>query len=315
MSELEGLLDAVVADPQAEDRYQVVADWLEEHDDPQRAELLRLHRRLLATCCEPEEHPERAGWQARIVELLGQGVRPCVPQRTIELGKGVTMTFSFIPAGTYLMGSPKGEEERYDTETLHRVAVTKGYFLGTGPVTQAQWQAVTGGNPSSFKGDDLPVESVSWQDAQDFCRSLGERTGSRFRLPSEAEWEHAARAGTTTPFFFGETITPDRANYDGSYFDGGGPVGVFRERTTPPGTFPPNAWGLHDMHGNVFEWCSGRHGERAGGLSFSRAGGQRVMRGGSWFDRPIRCRSAYRYWVELGRRDEQVGSRLVLCKS
>src|SRR4051812_28254838 len=101
---LEDLLRAIVAGPQAEDRYPVLADWLEEHDDPRRAELLRLHRKVLATCCEPERHPERAGWQARIVELIGQGVRPCVPQRTVGLGKGVEMTFSFIPPGSFLMG-------------------------------------------------------------------------------------------------------------------------------------------------------------------------------------------------------------------
>src|SRR5881397_2332309 len=103
---LEDLLRAIVTDPQAEDRYLVLADWLEEHDDPRRAELLRLHRRLLATCCEPEKHPERAGWQERVVELIGQGVRPCVPQRTVDLGLGVQMTFSFIPPGSFLMGSP-----------------------------------------------------------------------------------------------------------------------------------------------------------------------------------------------------------------
>src|SRR5256714_9023631 len=106
----EDLLRATVADPQAEDRWLVLADWLEENDDPRRAELLRLHRRLLATCCEPDQHPERAAWQARVVELLGQGVQPCVPQRTVVLAEGVEMTFSFIPPGDFLMGSPQSEE-------------------------------------------------------------------------------------------------------------------------------------------------------------------------------------------------------------
>jgi uncharacterized protein (TIGR02996 family) len=105
---LEYLLRAIVADPQAEDRYLVLADWLEEHDDPRRAELLRLHRKLLATCCEPDLHPERAVWQARVVELVGQGVRSCVPQKTVRLGEGVEMTFNFIPPGSFLMGSPPG---------------------------------------------------------------------------------------------------------------------------------------------------------------------------------------------------------------
>src|SRR3954466_10218761 len=110
MSELELLLEAIVKDPLSEDRWLVLADWLEEHDDPRRAELLRLHRRLLATCCEPDEHPQRAAWQAWVVALLGEGVRPCVPQNTLDLGGGVTMTFSFIPPGSFLMGSPKAEE-------------------------------------------------------------------------------------------------------------------------------------------------------------------------------------------------------------
>src|SRR5436309_1599348 len=107
---LEDLLRAIVADPQAEDRWLVLADWLEEHDDSRRAELLRLHRKLLATCCGPDQHPERAVWQARIVDLIGQGVRPCVPQRSVVLGKGVEMGFSFIPPGTFLMGSPPDKE-------------------------------------------------------------------------------------------------------------------------------------------------------------------------------------------------------------
>src|SRR4051794_28118927 len=110
------LLRGIVADPQAEDRWSVLADWLEEHDDPRRAELLRLHRRLLATCCEPELHPERAGWQSRIVELIGHGVRPCVPQRKVVLGEGVEMSFAFIPPGSFLMGSPPQEEGHRDDE-------------------------------------------------------------------------------------------------------------------------------------------------------------------------------------------------------
>jgi uncharacterized protein (TIGR02996 family) len=313
MTDLDRLLDAVVEDPLAEDRWAILADWLEEHDDPQRAELLRLHRRLLATCGEPEAHPGRADWQARIVELLGHGVRPCVPQWTVALAEGVEMTFCFVPPGPFLMGSPRGEEGRLDTETLHRVALADGYRLGAQPVAQAQWRAVMGSNPSCFQGDELPVENVSWDECQQFCLELGRRTGRRFRLATEAEWEHACRAGTTTPFFHGETISTDQANYDGHYTYGSGKEGVYRERTTQSGRSPPNAWGLFDMHGNVFEWCSGRYGASAGGIGVPRAGGQRMMRGGSWFDRPERCRSAYRYWVEPGRREDCVGCRVVLC--
>jgi uncharacterized protein (TIGR02996 family) len=309
---LDSLLQGIVENPQDDGRWLVLADWLEEHDDRRRAELLRLHRRLLATCCEPDRHPKRAEQQAQVVELLGQGVRPCVPQKTIPLAEGVEMAFSFIPPGTFLMGSPTSEEDRFGNETLHRVALAKGFWLGACPVSQAQWRAAMGDNLSGFKDDDLPVENVSWDDCRQFCRELGERTGKRFRLPTEEEWEHACRAGTTTPFYFGETVSTGQANYDGNYTYGKGEKGVYREKTTRPGSFPANAWGLFDMHGNVFEWTS----SRLGGIANPTLGGgiRRVMRGGSWFDGPLRCRSAYHYAAEPGRRDDGVGCRVVLCR-
>ncbi len=128
------------------------------------------------------------------------------------------------------MGSPRSEEQREDNETQHRVTLTKGYWLGIHPVTQAQWQAVMNGNPSKFKGDNHPVEMVSWDDCGSFCKKLGEKTGTRFRLPTEAEWEYACRAGTTTPFHFGETISTDEANYDGNYIYGKGKNPIIRGR-------------------------------------------------------------------------------------
>src|SRR4051812_39149131 len=132
---LDSLLLGIVEDPLAEPRYLVLADWLEEKDDPRRAELLRLHRKLLATCCEPERHPERAAWQARIVALLGQGVKPCLPQRVV-LGDGVEMGFAFIPPGSFLMGSPQDEAARGSDERRHRVTLTRGFYLGVHLVTQ-----------------------------------------------------------------------------------------------------------------------------------------------------------------------------------
>jgi formylglycine-generating enzyme len=313
---LEDLLQAVVDDPHAEDRYLVLADWMEENDDPRRGELLRLHRRLLATCTEPERHPERAAWQARVVALLGEGVRPCVPQRIVSLGEGVEMTFAFVPPGTFLMGSPATEPERTDDETQHRVTLTEGFWLAVHAVTQGQWEAVTGRNPSKFKGDTLPVETVSWADCQKFVKRLSQKTGKRLRLPTEGEWEYACRAGTSTPFSFGETISTDQANYDGNYTYGKGKNGVYREKTTPVGSFPANAWGLH-MHGNVWEWCSDWFGPYPSGDSKdpqgANSGTVRVLRGGSWAGDPRFCRSAYRGRSVPGSRLDARGCRVLLC--
>jgi formylglycine-generating enzyme required for sulfatase activity len=223
------------------------------------------------------------------------------------------------------MGSPLSEPERGGDETRHRVTLTRGSWLAACLVTQGQWRAVTGDNPSQFQGqDDLPVETVSWDDCVAFCGRLGEKTGRRFRLPTEAEWEYACRAGTTTPFSFGRTVTDGQANYDGRSAYGQPdssdwyPIeGLFRRRTTPAGSFPPNAWGLYDLHGNVGEWCRDLYGylsvedqEDPQGVHLGEA---RVVRGGGWFDRPNRCRSAYRYAAEPGRRSHDTGCRVLLC--
>ena len=162
------------------------------------------------------------------------------------------------------MGSPEDEKGRDEDESpQHRVTVST-FFISRYPVTQAQWQAIASldkvdidlkADPSRFKGDNRPVEQVNWYDAVEFCARLSRETGREYILPSEAEWEYACRAGTTTPFHFGETITTDLANYNGNYTYGSGPKGVYREETTPVGSFSPNAFGLSDMHGNVWEWC------------------------------------------------------------
>jgi uncharacterized protein (TIGR02996 family) len=311
------LLEVIQANPADEVGYLALADWLEEHDDLRRAELLRLHRRLLDTCCEPAQHPQRAGWQSRLVQLLAEGVRPCLPQRSVVLGDDVALTFSFIGPGTFLMGSPPSEAGRSDDETQHRVTLTKGFWLAVTPLTQAQWQAVLGSNPSHFKGADRPVEQVSWDDCQEFCRKLGERTGKTFRLPTEAEWEYACRAGTTTPFHNGCTLSTEQANYDGNHIYGQGKKGVYRHQTTPVSSFPPNPWGLCDMHGNVWEWCADWYGPYAKrdfkDPEIINNGDARVLRGGSWDNSPRYCRSAYRRWGAPGLRRYHVGCRLVLC--
>jgi uncharacterized protein (TIGR02996 family) len=284
---------AIVENPGDEATLNALEDWLEEHADPRRAGLLRLHRRLLSTCCEPEKHPERVGWQTRLVELLAEGVRPCVPQQTVGLGEGVEMTFSWIPPDTFLMGSPTNEAGGRDDELLHQVTLTKGFYLGVSPVTQAQWQTVMGSNPSHFEGADRPVETVSWDDCVAFCAQLGAKTGKGFRLPLESEWEWACRAGTTTPFHFGETISTDQANYNGS-----GTKGVYRAETTPVVSFPANAFGLWDMHGNVSEWCqewsAAYDNKSIEDNQSSNINEDRVLRGGSWNYLPNGCRAANR---------------------
>jgi formylglycine-generating enzyme len=248
-----------------------------------------------------------------MVELLAEGVWPSVPQQTVEVGKGVEMTFSWIPPGTFLMGSPPDEEAREDNETQHRVVLTKGYYLGICQVTQAQWQAVMDSNRSFFEGEDRPVELVSWYDCQEFCKRLGTKTDKRYRLPTEAEWEYSCRAGTTTPFHFGRTISTDQANYNGEE----GKEGKDRGETLPVGSFPANAWGPFDLHGNVLEWCSDWFGpyskedikdpESVSDISAC------VLRGGSWYGLPDLCRSASRRRNAPSDRDYAFGCRVVLC--
>jgi formylglycine-generating enzyme required for sulfatase activity len=279
---------------------------LEEQGDA-RAELLR----LLHVLTQELHPPERPTLEARLRELLAEGVEPVGPYWTNSLG----MRFACIPPGTYLMGSPETEEMRMKNETQHAVTLTNGLWMGVHPVTQEQWQAVMGNYPSQFQhARNLPVETVSWEDCQEFLKRLGEQDKKLYRLPTEAEWEYACRAGTSTPFFFGPTLSTDKANYDGSCTYGSGKEGVYRQKTTPVGTFPQNAWGLHDMDGNVREWCQDWFGDYTTSEVVNPQGpnvGQyRVLRGGSWFDSPESCRSASRPAFAPGNRDLNVGMRV-----
>jgi uncharacterized protein (TIGR02996 family) len=300
--EEQALLQALVEKPADEALWLILADWLEEHDDPRRAELLRLHRQLLATCCEPEQYPQRQDWQTRVVQLLAEGVQPCVPRQTLRLARRVEMSFAWIPPGSFLMGSPDTEAQRSEDETQHRVTLTRGFWLALTTVTQRQWQAVMDGNPSHFKGKDLPVEMVPWNDCQQFCRQLGERAGKWLRLPTEAEWEYACRAGTTTPYFVGEVLSGEQANVERS-------VG----KTTAVGSFPPNAWGLYDMHGNVWEWCHDWYAssdkEEVQDPAGPATGSARVLRGASWGLHSTDCRAACRCWNAPAARSSNGGFR------
>jgi formylglycine-generating enzyme required for sulfatase activity len=232
--------------------------------------------------------------------------------RFIEpLPEDIALEMVAIPAGTFLMGSPEDEPDRYDYESPQHEVTVESFFMGRYPITQAQWRAVANlpqvereldPDPANFKGDNRPVEKVSWLDATEYCARLSAYTGREYRLPSEAEWEYACRAGTTTPFHFNETISSEVACYQGGTTYAGGPEGENREETTPVDHFEvANTFGLSDMHGNVLEWCqdhwhSNYEGAPTDGSAWLTEDDQanRVFRGGSWCDGPRSCRSAYR---------------------
>jgi len=224
-----------------------------------------------------------------------------------------------IPSGEFIMGSVENEPGGFrDERPLHSVKVAQ-FFMSKFPVTQAQWRAIAtrtdlkvrvdlDPDPSEFEGDGRPVEQVSWNEAVEFCDRLSRLTHHTYRLPTEAEWEYACRAGTTTPFYSGETITTDLANYNGM-------------ETTPVGQFPPNAFGLYDMHGNVWEWCLDHWRDSYAGAPTDGSawftdneGANRVRRGGSWDNLPRHCRSAYRSPYYPGNSNDNIGFR-VLCEN
>ncbi|NES69184.1 MAG: SUMF1/EgtB/PvdO family nonheme iron enzyme [Okeania sp. SIO2D1] len=228
---------------------------------------------------------------------------------TEDLGQGVILEMVAIPGGTFIMGSPENEAGRLDSEGPQHKVILEPFYMSKYPITQNQYKAIMGQNPSEFKGRNRPIECVSWYDATDFCQRLSKKTGKNYRLPSESQWEYACRAGTTTQFYFGETITTDLVNYNGNYTYGNAPRGKYREQTTDVGNFPPNAFGLYDMHGNVWEWCADDWHENyedapTDGSAWLKNDKKKnstvtVLRGGSWIGIPYICRSAYRdfiYW-------------------
>jgi len=287
------------------------------------------------------------------------------------LAEEVALTLLWIPPGRFWMGSPESEPERRDSEGPQHLVQVPGSFISQTPITQAQWREVAGWRerpgeswgrelepePSFFQAsphpkavawdeatfsllpgeassDQRPVENVSWHDAMEFCNRLSQRTGRHYTLPSEAQWEYACRAGTTTPFHFGATITSELANYDGSYSYANGPKGEYRKQTTPVGMFPANAWGLQDMHGNVWEWCldewhatyEGAPEDGSAWVTRSESNQTatnkmendtrsdeniRLLRGGSWLNYPRNCRSANRNHGLPVNANNDVGFRVV----
>ena len=257
-----------------------------------------------------------------------------------DLGNDIQLDMMLIPGGTFIMGSPKKEEDSTDSERPQHKVTIEPFWLGQYQVTQAQWKFVAklpqvnkelNPDPSRFKGNgstsltnNRPVEQVSWYDAVEFCDRLSNHTKRQYRLPSEAEWEYACRAGTKTPFHFGETITTDLANYNGNYTYGQGPKGVYREETTEVGSFEvANNFGLYDMHGNVWQWCLDDWHDNytdapADGSAWfssddklSDKTGRAVLRGGSWLINPRYCRSASRSYFFRDDPYNGIGFRVV----
>jgi formylglycine-generating enzyme required for sulfatase activity len=248
-----------------------------------------------------------------------------------DLGDKITLEMVAIPSGKFLMGSPKTELGRHESESPQHEVTVSPFLMGKYPITQAQWRSVAAlpqikrelkADPSHFKGHNLPVEQISWYEAVEFCDRISKQTGKHYRLPSEAEWEYACRAGTTSPFHFGETITSDLANYNAEEIYADGYKGQYRKTTTPVGSLNvANAFGLYDMHGNVWEWCADHWHDNYDSapingipwMNQSENDNQnRLLRGGSWLNAPRYCRSAYRYDLEPDFRYYYIGFRVVV---
>lgn len=278
------------------------------------------------------------GWKGKKVEVItSQGNIDSFEEKLGNHLTFLTLKMAKIPRGQFLMGSPENELERLPTESPQRQVTLESFFISRTLVTQSQWRAVAGldqveielnPEPSHFKGDDLPVEQVSWFEAVEFCDRLSRKTGQQYRLPSEAEWEYACRANTTSPFHYGGTISADLANYRGKNykeermeykgFYGAGKEGKYLGQTTEVKRFNPNAFGLYDMHGNVYEWCADywhddyQYAPADG--SIRTDGGSdthRVLRGGSWANNPGSCRSASRLGYYPQPRIKIIGFRVV----
>lgn len=242
--------------------------------------------------------------------------RHTAQQFTEDLGKGIPVDLILIPSGIFKMGSLPHYGSA-DEQPQHLVTM-KSFMMGKFLITQGQWKAVMRKlPPCRFKGDNLPVERVSWNEAQKFCQRLSIITGRSYQLPSETQWEYACRAGTSTPFSFGETLTVDVANFNGEHTFRDEPRGFYFHSTNEGGKFPPNAFGLYDMHGNLWEWCADSwlddysSSPRDSSFYQHKASRYRVTRGGSWHEPPGLCRSAARLRVLPSDADEVMGFRII----
>jgi uncharacterized protein (TIGR02996 family) len=320
-----GLLRAIHEEPGDWTNWLVLADWLDEHGLEDRAAFMRLYVEMRNTAWGKAPAKKRN----QLLSLLEAGVSPYLPSINNALG----MTFVLIPPGVFRMGSRRSEKDRFpDEDPIHEVELTRPFYLGVYPVTQRQYERVTRHNPSAFReggdgGDevkgldtaDFPVEQVSWEDAAEFCQRLSrraaeKRAGRVYRLPTEAEWEYAARAGVSSqPFFLRNGLRVQDANFEQTGLG----------RTCPVGSYPPNAFGLHDLHGNVWEWCSdwfhSEYYKRSprwdppGAIEGEEA--EKVFRGGAWRSWPSISRAACRSADRPDFADDYLGFRAALSWS
>jgi formylglycine-generating enzyme required for sulfatase activity len=303
--------------PQGEEKKELT--WCDPGEYPVRdrqgnqVAVFPIEQGFFAVVDEKEEIQEQGFIQPQWAEQIGEDHYGLYADLVF---KGVTQRFRWIQPGSFMMGSPKGEPERMDREgPRHEVVLSESFWLADTACTQALWQAVIGKNPSHFKGDERPVEQVSWEDVQQFIGQLNKATpGLELSLPTEAQWEYACRAGTTTPFFFGNNITTDQVNYHGDHPYTDGEKGEYREETVDVKELPCNDWGLYQMHGNVWEWCQDWFGEYSDEVAIDPVGASegrfRVCRGGSWFGHGRHCRSAHRFRGPPGNRIDGLGFRL-----
>jgi formylglycine-generating enzyme required for sulfatase activity len=231
------------------------------------------------------------------------------------LTNSVGMVFIYVPPGSFLMGSPSDEAGRDLDESQHEVTLTDGFFLQETEVTQAQWTAVMGDNPAMMKNPDCPATNISWDDALAFTQKLNQLEGTdAYRLPREAEWEWACRAGSPCVFPTGGALSRDQANYDGNHPYNGYEKGVFRRSIVKAGSFQPNPWGFYDMSGNVWEWCQDTYGPYANTSETDPFGPSRgpfkVIRGGSWYYDIQSCRCASRHKADPSKESILIGFRV-----
>lgn len=308
MTEL-SLLQGIQTEPSDRTGWLVLSDWLEEHGRPLEAELVRLRESLTQDAGDSRQRDRR---EDRLRELLLDGVPPPVATRTFHLRRRVTITFSLVPPGRFLMGSLDSEAERYENEgPRHAVTLTRPFYVGVVPVTQAQYHAVMGEAPSRFKAPDRPADSITGHEAEEFCQRASEMLARIVRLPYEAEWEYACRAGTRTTFYTGNgKRAMRRAGWCSRETTGSA------RYTRPVGRYLANPWGLHDMSGNVREWCRDDARVFTNEPQTDPRGPEsdvnRCVRGGSWYYTAEDSRSASRYPRPMDYRLDYYGFRVVL---